>query len=138
MDALFFLPTKSWKNHPQKLLRVTQIHFFFLTAWAAQTAQTEKMWPIDQLYIELGSRQLMILSFITQRTKKIIVVFHSRWETTGIDALYTQLWLLWVILHEHEPTTAMLLPPRRPKLSNTLVSLSGCLQTKSNKINQCR
>ena len=30
MDALFFLPTKSWKNHPQKLLRVTQIHFFSL------------------------------------------------------------------------------------------------------------
>ena len=38
----FFLPTKSWKNHPQKLLRITQIHFFFLTAWAAQTAQTEE------------------------------------------------------------------------------------------------
>ena len=38
----FFLPTKSWKNHPQKLLRKTQIHFFSLTAWAAQTAQTEE------------------------------------------------------------------------------------------------
>ena len=38
----FFLPTKSWKNHPQKLLRKTQIHFFFLTAWAAKTAQTEE------------------------------------------------------------------------------------------------
>ena len=34
--------TKSWKKHPQKLLRKTQIHFFFLTAWAAQTAQTEE------------------------------------------------------------------------------------------------
>ena len=67
---------------------------------------------------------------------KKIVVFHSRWETNGIDALYTQLWLLWVILHEHEPTTAMLLPPRRLKISNTLISLSGCIQTKSNKINQ--
>ena len=32
----------SWKNHPQKLLRKTQIHFFSLTAWAAQTAQTEE------------------------------------------------------------------------------------------------
>ena len=30
------------KNHPQKLLRITQFHFFFLTAWAAQTAQTEE------------------------------------------------------------------------------------------------
>ena len=29
----FFLPTKSWKNHPQKLLRKTQIHFFPLTAF---------------------------------------------------------------------------------------------------------
>ena len=34
-----FLPTKSWKNYPQKLLRTPQIHFFFLTA---QTAQTEE------------------------------------------------------------------------------------------------
>ena len=53
----FFLTTKSWKNHPQKLLRIPQIHFFFLTALTAQTTQTEecsKMWPIDQLYIELG------------------------------------------------------------------------------------
>ena len=38
----FFLPTKSWKQHPQKLPRKTQIHFFFHTAWAAQTAQTEE------------------------------------------------------------------------------------------------
>ena len=35
----FFLPTKNWKNHPQKLLRKTQIHSFFLTA---QTTQTEE------------------------------------------------------------------------------------------------
>ena len=38
----FFLPTKSWKNHPQKLLRKTQIHFFSLTASTAQMAQTEE------------------------------------------------------------------------------------------------
>ena len=38
----FFLPSKSWKNHPQKLLRKTQIHFFSLLPWAAQTAQTEE------------------------------------------------------------------------------------------------
>jgi len=30
------------KNHPQKLLRKTQIHFFFLTASTAQMAQTEE------------------------------------------------------------------------------------------------
>ena len=37
-----FLPSKSWKNHPQKLLRIPQIHFFPLTASTAQMAQTEK------------------------------------------------------------------------------------------------
>ena len=37
-----FLPTKSWKTHPQKLLRKTQIHFFFLTALTVQTTQTEE------------------------------------------------------------------------------------------------
>ena len=36
------MPAKSWKNHPQKLLRKTQIHFFFLTASTAQMAQTEE------------------------------------------------------------------------------------------------
>ena len=36
------MPTKSWKNHPKKLLRKTQIHFFFLTVWAAKTTQTEE------------------------------------------------------------------------------------------------
>ena len=36
------MPTKSWKNHPQKFLRIPQIHLFFLTALTAQTAQTEK------------------------------------------------------------------------------------------------
>ena len=38
----FFLPSKSWKNHPQKLLRIPQIHFFSLTASTAQMAQTEE------------------------------------------------------------------------------------------------
>ena len=36
------MPTKSWKNHPQKLLRIPQIHFFPLTALTAWTAQTEE------------------------------------------------------------------------------------------------
>ena len=39
----FFLPSKSWKNHPQKLLRIPQIHFFPLTASTAQMAQTEEI-----------------------------------------------------------------------------------------------
>ena len=38
-----FLAVKSWKKHPQKLLRKTQIYFFFfLLPWAAQTTQTEE------------------------------------------------------------------------------------------------
>ena len=35
----FFLPTKSWKNFPQKLLRKTQIHLFSLLPWVAQTEE---------------------------------------------------------------------------------------------------
>ena len=34
-----FLPSNSWKKHPQKLHRKTQIHFFFLTASSAQTEE---------------------------------------------------------------------------------------------------
>ena len=40
--TIFFLPTKSWTKHPQKLLWKTQIHFFFLLPWAVKTAQTEE------------------------------------------------------------------------------------------------
>ena len=34
-----------------------------------------------------------INDFVIHHREKKIVVFHSRWEITGIDALYTQLWL---------------------------------------------
>ena len=58
-----FLPTKSWKNHPQKLLRKTQIHFFsLLPAQPNQPNQPKqknscsKMWSIDQLYIDTQLR----------------------------------------------------------------------------------
>ena len=40
--SIFFLNTKSWKNHQQKLLRIPQIHFFFLTALTARPTQTEE------------------------------------------------------------------------------------------------
>ena len=33
------MPTKCWKNHLQKLLRKTKLHFFFIIAWAAQTEE---------------------------------------------------------------------------------------------------
>ena len=41
-EIVFFCPQKVEKNHPQKLLRKTQIHFFFLTASSAQMAQTKE------------------------------------------------------------------------------------------------
>ena len=67
---LKFLPTKSWKNHPQKLVRIPQIHFFFLLPWLPirpkKKNSRSKMWPIDQLYIELGlqSQYIYFLSYI--------------------------------------------------------------------------
>ena len=43
---LFFLPTKSWKNQPEKLLRIPQIHFFFLTAQTEEFMfQNVAYWP---------------------------------------------------------------------------------------------
>jgi hypothetical protein len=39
----FFLNHQKLKKHPQKLLRIPQIHFFFLTALTAQTAQTAQI-----------------------------------------------------------------------------------------------
>ena len=36
---MFVLTTNSWKYHPQKLLRIPQIHFFPLTALTAQTEE---------------------------------------------------------------------------------------------------
>ena len=58
-NSIFFLPTKSWKKHHQKMLKKTQIYFFFslLPAqpkWPKQKNLCSKMWPIDQLFIELG------------------------------------------------------------------------------------
>ena len=69
-----FLPTKSWKKQPQKLLRKTQIHFFSLMPWAAQTAQT-----VEFVYQNLAYRltvyrtglytvQLLPFSQIIKRT----------------------------------------------------------------------
>ena len=38
-----FLPTKSWKNNPQKLLRKTQIHFFSLLP-------AQPKWPKQKMF----------------------------------------------------------------------------------------
>ena len=56
---MFFFAHKKLKNpHPQKLLRKTQIYFFPLLPakpkWPKQKNSCSKMWPVDQLYIELG------------------------------------------------------------------------------------
>ena len=64
-----FFPAKSWKKHPQKLLRIPQIHFFPLLPWLPkrpkQKNSCSKMWPIDQLYIELGLNQKNLLLIYT-------------------------------------------------------------------------
>ena len=41
---------KKLKNHPQKLLRKTQIHFFSLLPCAAQTVQLEEFMLQDVAY----------------------------------------------------------------------------------------
>ena len=40
--TIFFLPTKSWKNNPEKIAPKNSNPLFFLLPWAAQTAQTEE------------------------------------------------------------------------------------------------
>ena len=46
----------------------TQIDFFSLLPWAAQTAQTEefmfKMWLINQLYIKLGPQRTLVGGYV--------------------------------------------------------------------------
>ena len=55
---LFSADAKSWKKHPQMLLRIPQIHFFSLLPWLPkQKNSCSKMWPIDHLYIELGNQE---------------------------------------------------------------------------------
>ena len=63
-----FLPSKSWKNHPQKLLRIPQIHFFSLTASTAKMAQTKESMFQNVAYGPTVYRtgvQANVLSFTT-------------------------------------------------------------------------
>ena len=87
-----FLPSKSWKKHPQKLPRKTQIHFFsLLPAQPKQPKQKNscsKMWPIEQLYIELGIWVLIpwVWYFVGQsKTRQLLgywtdFIYTSRWN----------------------------------------------------------
>ena len=98
------MPTKGWKNHPQKLLRKTQLHFFFFTAWAAKRPKQEnscsKMWVIDQLYIGLGTlpctENYLYLSFWPGKFKKLLSKA-KLWKFSPkqcvIDLLYIKLGL---------------------------------------------
>ena len=76
----FVSTTKSWKNVPQKLLRIPQIHFFPLLPWLPKRPKQKnsysKMWLIDQLYIELGLEE-QDLSVRSALTKISIVVVHN-------------------------------------------------------------
>ena len=61
----YFLPTKSRKKHPQKLLKKPQIHFFPHCPELPKRPKRpklkiscSKMWLIDQLFIELGLKPI--------------------------------------------------------------------------------
>ena len=63
------MPSKSWKNHPQKLLKIPQIHFFSLLPWVPKWPKQKnscyEMWPIDQLCIKLGFWQISNSSYFS-------------------------------------------------------------------------
>ena len=79
---LLFLLTKSWKNHPQKLLRKPHIHFFFLYCPELPKRprlknSCSKLWFIDQLYIKLGMKVLATSSFLQIFSSYLFVKFHA-------------------------------------------------------------
>ena len=70
----FFCPQKLKKKHPQKLLRKTQIHFFPLTAWAAQTAKTEEF-----MFQNVAYRPTVYKTWGTTRQKILTEGIGTRW-----------------------------------------------------------
>ena len=100
----FFLPTKSWKNHPQKLLRIPQIYFFpllpWLPKWPKQKNSCSKMWPIDQLYIDLGYNVYLVFASRTRSRPPINELMKTRGEALHLsDEFHRQTPLLcWWIL----------------------------------------
>ena len=92
------MPTKSWNNHPQKLLRLPQIHFFFFTALTSQTAQIEGFlfqnvgyW----LYIELelglhlfpkwSYNTWFIINFFFVEMKRSLGSINSHWNWPKVN-----------------------------------------------------
>ena len=61
--SLVFLPTKGWKKHPQKLLRKTQIYFFFsLLPWALGFRNTYA-WKLEKYIPKLAKHTSPIAHF---------------------------------------------------------------------------
>ena len=89
------MTTKSWKNHPKKLLRIPQIHFFSLAASTAQMAQTEEFmfqnvayWPTVYRTGPEGIKMAKISSWIgnsfshlQMKTFSHFNFCHSRWNS---------------------------------------------------------
>ena len=121
-----FLPTKSWKNHPQKLLRKTQIHFFpycpELPKRPKQNNLCSKMWSIDQLYIELGAVQKLYLK--NQMILWIRLQFDERNLHIPKDAAHFQTpkifnQILWKKINMKEERMKRLIHPRSLKVETT-------------------
>jgi hypothetical protein len=94
-----FFPTKSWKNHPKKLLRKCQMHLFSLLPaqpkWPKQKNSCFKMWLLDQLYIELGSTPKNLLSLITMAVQEESIshntcTIRNKWEK--LEDEWSQFW----------------------------------------------
>ena len=101
------------ENHPQKLLRIPQINFFSLLPLPPKQLKQKnsryKMWPIDQLFIELG----VILNFCGRNFGDCVVskVLNSEinpigQKNRGIQVL-DQNWPLWV---SYCPPIEMIMP----------------------------
>ena len=73
----FFLTTKSWKKHPQKLLRKPQIHFFSLTA---QTAQAEEFMFQNVAYWPTVYRTAdTTMNYVFKWNNKVPLILIKRW-----------------------------------------------------------
>ena len=75
---MFVLTTKSSTNHPQKFLRIPWIHFFpLLPKRPKKKNSCSKMWPIDQLYIELGVPSFKASTQSLQSTQAVKIKFQK-------------------------------------------------------------
>jgi hypothetical protein len=104
------LPQKSWKNHPQKLLRKTQIHFFSPTASTAQMAQTEEFMFQNVAYRPTVYRTGHIPIELHNHKKTSVVYFYPS-QTFKVHLMKTIYFVVWVIckvpcLFDHYPKSS--------------------------------